>query len=339
MYLARYTVHGQSRFAIRETYEREGRYLSRELFDLGPDPEQYIVYPGGNSFYIDEEVKDVLSDEGVDPDNDALEDVFWPFVDPSIRHALRGFHSRGRGKAKRSTITPEELHYIRERLHSVDKRRLNYLRIGHLDQTQMNEIPDIFYRQLVFKSRDELEQHFMGLEWDLPPREYSSYVYSFLNLRRFFYEIYAAKMPQGLNEDKLERFFIETICHLNRDPDFWGPKVPGDWLHPYLIRYAIMFYDYPFAPSTFLQDILNEYISKRQHRSNRIWQEKTSGLKEASLAFGVSEKELRAMDRAEVTRLYRRKIQKLHPDKGGEHEDFIRLTKAYKAVLRQKPSS
>jgi hypothetical protein len=339
MYLARYTLHGQSRFAIRQTLEREGRFVSRELFDLGADPEEYIVYPGGNAFYIDDRIKDVLSGQGVDPDNDALESIFWPFLDGRIRHALRGFRNRGRGKARRSRVSPEEIRFIRDRLHVVDKRRLNYLRIGHLDQTQMNEIPDVFYRQLVFKSRDELEQHFMGLEQELPPRELSSYVYSFLNLRRFFSEIYAGKMPQGLDEDKLERFFIQTVCDLNADPAFWGPELPGDRLHPYLIRYVIMFFDYPFAPSTFLQDMLNEYVSRRQRRSQQIWQEKTGGMREASRAFDVSEQELRSMDRAEVTRLYRQKIQKLHPDKGGEHEDFIRLTRAYKAVLLQKPSS
>ncbi len=60
MYFALKTIKGGTRYFIRESY-RDGKCLrSRDLFDLGTDPSQYIVYPGGNAFYIDETVDDRL---------------------------------------------------------------------------------------------------------------------------------------------------------------------------------------------------------------------------------------------------------------------------------------
>jgi hypothetical protein len=339
MYLAWHRVRGRIRFSIRESVPgTDGVFGRRELVDLGADPERFLVYPGGNAFYVHEEIRDALGRMGVDPDHEALDDMFWPFVDPSIRHALRGFQDRRRAKRRVPGMGDEERDFIRKRVHLVDKRRLNYLRLGSIDQTRLTRVPEKFYRPLAFKSRDELEQWFMRQEMELRPREYSTYVYSFLNLRRHFYEIFAGKMPQGLDQDSLDRAFLEDICKLNRDPLFWGDEERTAFLHPYLVRYAVMFFDYPFAPSTFLQDMLNDYISRRQHRASRKMKQKMAAGSDraASRMFGVSEEELRSMSRAELISRYRKLAQKLHPDKGGSHEEFIRLTETYKVLLRRK---
>ncbi len=39
------------------------------------------------------------------------------------------------------------------------------------------------------------------------------------------------------------------------------------------------------------------------------------------------------MSGRELTRLYRQRAKNLHPDTGGEHEVFIRLTAAYEQLL------
>jgi hypothetical protein len=53
MYLAKKIVGSRTRYYIRQS-RREGRhYVSRDLLDLGTDPAQYVVYPGGNAFYKD----------------------------------------------------------------------------------------------------------------------------------------------------------------------------------------------------------------------------------------------------------------------------------------------
>ena len=52
--------------------------------------------------------------------------------------------------------------------------------------------------------------------------------------------------------------------------------------------------------------------------------------------FGVSETDLKDMSKSELTRLYRQKAHELHPDKGGEHDAFVRLCEAYKQILARK---
>jgi DnaJ-class molecular chaperone len=59
-------------------------------------------------------------------------------------------------------------------------------------------------------------------------------------------------------------------------------------------------------------------------------------MREVTTVFGVSQSKLSAMSRSALTRLYRKKAQQMHPDKGGDHEQFIELTTAYNELLRSK---
>jgi hypothetical protein len=341
MYIAYHYVQGVSRYYLRESVLREDGFAKRELLDLGSDPEDFIEYPGGNSFYIQDEIVDQLNDLGIDPSLQELEDIFWPFVDPAIRHALRGFKDRGHTRRKITEPSDAECHFIRNRLHLIDKRRYNYLRLGFTDQSKLNRISEKLYLPLLYKSRDELEQWFMLRELDLAPKEYSTYVFSFLNLRRHFYEIFAGKMPQALDQEKLDRVFMEDICALNRDASFWGDEELTTFLQPYLRRYVIMYFDYSFAPSTYLEDIINEYISRKQFESFKRARKRvkvSDSYKEASEIFELSEEELRSMSKSELTRSYRKRAQQLHPDKGGKQEDFVRLTEVYEIMMHYKSS-
>jgi DnaJ-class molecular chaperone len=42
------------------------------------------------------------------------------------------------------------------------------------------------------------------------------------------------------------------------------------------------------------------------------------------------------MSRHELTKLYRKKAKEMHPDKGGGHDSFIKLTAAYNEFLKNK---
>jgi len=64
LYLAFEKINGKTRYFIRESYRQADHFLSRDLLDLGADPASYIVYPGGNSFYIDQDVEDRLTEMG-----------------------------------------------------------------------------------------------------------------------------------------------------------------------------------------------------------------------------------------------------------------------------------
>ena len=78
MYLARRRIAGRLHYSLRESYRSGADLLFRELFDLGSAPGRYIVYPGGNAFYIDPALEDALRERGVDPAPEELETVLGP---------------------------------------------------------------------------------------------------------------------------------------------------------------------------------------------------------------------------------------------------------------------
>ena len=94
MYLARKKIKGVTNYSIRESYRDGDYFLSRELIDLGTHPGKYIIYPGGNAFYIDPVIEEKLDGLGVIPQDTDLEDIFWRFLDPSIQRALEYFRRR-----------------------------------------------------------------------------------------------------------------------------------------------------------------------------------------------------------------------------------------------------
>jgi curved DNA-binding protein CbpA len=59
-------------------------------------------------------------------------------------------------------------------------------------------------------------------------------------------------------------------------------------------------------------------------------------LGEASAIFGKTKSVLKEMSRQDLARLYRRRAQKLHPDKGGDDDKFVKLTRAYHDLLKTK---
>ena len=62
----------------------------------------------------------------------------------------------------------------------------------------------------------------------------------------------------------------------------------------------------------------------------------TVAMAEVVEIFGETEETLKAMGKSDLTKLFRRKAHELHPDKGGEHDAFVRLSEAYKQLLQRK---
>ncbi|UCD80649.1 MAG: J domain-containing protein [Desulfobacterales bacterium] len=334
MYLAAKKINGQVHYFIRESYRQAEHFLSRDLFDLGPDPTRYIIYPGGNAFYIDEVIEDRLSELETDVTPDELEDIFWRFVRPEIKRVLEPFRLRqDRHRANRRKKLPAEK--VETPLHIFDKRRVHFLKFGRADQRFIERLPQKMFRVLFNKSRDEIEQGFMDMEAALVPREYKTYTYTIFNLQQFFYESYSKNHPEMLSQEKVDAHFIKQICRLNTDRNFWGGMKTGDRLHDYLIRYVLMHFDYDYAASSFMEDYLRQFInSRRDYRPP--FKSTALTLKNASAIFGESKEALKKMSRKELARLYRRKAQQLHPDKGGNHKKFIKLTEAYHALLKTR---
>ncbi len=334
MYLASEKIDGRLYFYLRESYRAADVFLSRDLIDLGPDPARYIIYPGGNAFYIDTDIEDRLIELGAGNQLHELEDIFWRFVDPQIQRVLEPFRRREnrhrtsrRKKAAAATDSAE--------LHIFDKRRALYLKFGQSDQRHLGRVPLKYFGGLRNKSRDELEFDFMDMEAVLNPREYKIYTFTIFDLQQFFYESFAKNQPQMLNQDQVDEYFITRICRLNLDPAFWAGMPANDRLHRHLIRYVLMHFDYDYAPGTFLEDYLRQFINSRR-TYQPPFKSKTASLKEAAPILGESVEKLKQMSRRDLVRLYRRKAQELHPDKGGDHDQFVRLTEAYRDLIGRK---
>lgn len=334
MYLAHNKIKGQTHFYIRESYQQDDLFLSRNLIDLGPDPARYIIYPGGNAFYIDEVIEDRIAELGTEADPDELESIFWRFVHPEIRRRLEHFrrredlHRADRRKRRQDGA-------LGFRAHIFDKRRVHFLKFGQTDQRNIGRMPPKLFRLLHDKSRDEIEQRFMDMESVLAPREYKTYTYTIFNLQQFFYESFAKDHPQMVSQHEVDKHFIGQICRLNTDPLFWAGIECTNSLHEYLVRYVLMHFDYDYAPGSFMEDYLRHFInSRREYRPP--FKSAAVTLKKAGRIFGENREELEKMSRKELTRLYRRMAQELHPDKGGDHDKFVSLTEAYHAVLQTK---
>jgi hypothetical protein len=334
VYLARKIIKEVPHYSIRESYREGDHFLSRDLIDLGTDPGEHIVYPGGNAFYIDPVIEDRLDELGATFQDHELEDIFWRFLDPRIQRALEHFRHRG-ALSRKSRKTEERSAKAEPALHIFDKRRLHYLKFGRMEQGYLWLVPDKFFRILRNKSRDEIEQQFLDMEQQLHSREYKAYAYVIFDMHRFFTESFSKKRPQYLKQSDVDAYFIEGICGLNQDRTFWAGMPTGNSLHAYLIRYLFMYFDYDFEPRSWVEDYIRNFINSRRDYRPPFNVEETA-LKEAGSIFGESKEVLKQMSRQQLIRLFRRRAQMLHPDKGGDQEKFVRLTHAYHLLLRTK---
>ena len=331
MYLAEKHINGETHYFIRESYPADGIYLSRNLLNLGRHPERLVEYPGGNAYYVSESVVDALASSAKMFDPEEVEDLFWRFVRPDIRHAQEHFRHRGRTRSDKKRATPEPS----PRPHLFDRRRVHFLRYGQMDQGGIGRVSPKLFQALEHKSRDEIEQYFMASERILKPHEIKSYVFVIFDMQRHFAESFAKTMPQALDQRAVDTFFIQEICRLNDDLKFWGGNATGDRLHEYLIRYVIMFFDSEYGRSRHLEDLLWSWVNRnREYRPPPSARPMSMG--EASTVFGMPESELRQMNRRELARVFRKKARECHPDQGGDPEAFIKLSEAYQGLRERK---
>ena len=199
MYLAHKIINGMAHYFIRESYRDGDLFGSRDLFDLGTNPAAYIIYPGGNSFYIDEVVEEALSAAGCEPTHAEMDELFWGFLKPRIKRKLESFRHREttyRKPGRDFSGNPASAYHI------FDKRRLFFIRTGQAQPDERRQVPSRFFNMLYNKSRDEIEQEFIRMESILPSHEYKSYVYAIFDVRKFFMESFADKIPHFLDQRK-----------------------------------------------------------------------------------------------------------------------------------------
>ncbi len=336
MYLARKEIGlRHHHYILRESYLSGGIFCSRDLEDLGRDPGRFIVYSSETSFHIDEDLLRRLQDKGAAASDSELEELLFPFVDPYIKNRLQPFRNRHKYRSWQpaaETLRNRALHET----HAIDRRRLHFLRLGRTSVETVDK-SQALYIILLDKSRDEIEQLILAQEQVLPPREYQQYLFTIFALERFFPESFARSIPQALDCERLDILFVEEVCRLAVDPTFWQGVLPFDCLPPYLVRYLIMYFDAaPEEPMGWAR-FARFTRSRRSYRSTSAADSGRMSRQQAFTIFGFSGEQLAGLRKKDLTRLYRQKAHELHPDKGGNTEQFILLTAAYEELLPSLP--
>ena len=217
VYLKRKRRKNQDHYIISESYHEDGIWKYRELMDLGADPAEYIVYPGGNAFYIKESLEETLTERATDFSYDELEVLFLSFLKPRIRRVVE-FFQRPNTKEKRwKAMNSETLYQYQNRLHDFDKRRLHYLRYGRIDIGKLEGRSWPFLNVLLEKSRDEIEHVIQCMEASLSAREIRPYLYTALNLQTHFRHLLSRFQPAALDPEKVNDHFVKDLFRLNRD--------------------------------------------------------------------------------------------------------------------------
>lgn len=323
MYLARTLNRRPTRYILRQSVNKGGTIVSRDLFDLGSDPSHYIVYPGGNAYYYTEALTDALDAQGIVSPDDALDRVLWDFLHPRIQRVISAFE---RKSSHRPLISAEAV----ERLHIFDRRRAYYLKTGR-SLPHGARLPPAILRHLVNRSRDEIEQRFLWEENILPTREQAPYVYTIFDLKGFFR--HTGERLEPLDVPDLDLYFTDKLCDLNADVKFWAGMPNTVALHPYLQRYATMFFDTTILRPSVERDHMRDFINR--HRAYRPPPSIHKKIQLTEKLFGVSWKQLKMMNRSALKRLYRRRVMRLHPDHGGNKQHFIQLTASYRHLLQR----
>jgi len=335
MYLATLTRGQTKHYEIRQSLPGDDhRYLEYQVvFDLGGDPGRYIERLSDDICYFSAELEERLQQETSEDASLILEELLWNFLPAEEQTRLSIF--RHRGKARVSALSERERSAIEKDIHLFDRRRLYYLRYGGVDQSRIFRLNPKLYRPLLNKCRDEREFYLLDLEKALQHNELRTYVFAIFDLQRHFTESFSATMPEALNQTDIADFFIEEICSLNDDKSFWRTGTGGTSLHDHLIRYMIMFFDHGYGRRSLFDDFVREFMGRHRAFS---WPEKKPAVStgQAEKIFQRKWQKLQKMSRRELTRLYRERAKELHPDSGGNHEQFIELNGAYASLMARK---
>ncbi|MBL4902853.1 DnaJ domain-containing protein [Desulfocapsa sp. AH-315-G09] len=308
-------------------------FRTSKLFDLGTEPEEFLHYPNDTCFQLDTDlVYRIEKLCGRDMETE-LEHLLWPFVDPTVQRKMDHFFFRGAGQVRLQKGS-KLLSFDGQAPHVFDKRRLHFLRFGSTNQGRIFQMPPRLEAKLLDRSRDELEQFFLKEEAELRETEFKTYLYTALNLQKHFTENFARRFPQALPAEKIDNTFVKELCLLNDDKNFWQERTDFSKLPDYLIRYLILFFDsIPRRNRGFEQAAEFQGQYRQFHRPERKY---TVSKDEIATLFGESAETLRKADKKEIIRLYRQKAKSIHPDTGGDHEEFVKLTEAYEELLRSK---
>lgn len=328
MYLATNHIPSTS-YQLRHSVAVKGEgFRSVLVFDLGRDPSGHFDIFEERTVLFHDDLLEAVEKYCPGQSENLLEELLRPFFPRELLFRNHPFHNRIHRE-----ITPfsdEERKAVEEQVHEFDRRRLYFIRYGAVDQARLYRLHEKCCRPLLGQSRDEREQFFAAEEQAVSPGEYLRYLHATLQLHRFFNESFAPSFPEALDRTTLSDHFVDQLCALNRDATFWQHKSEApaaDCLHPHLARYLIMFFDHQPRVHSFGADFARQFMGN--HRRFH-WPKRTEEKQQQAAAlFGKSFEELRKLHKKELSRLFRKKAKELHPDHGGDPQQFIDLTDLY----------
>lgn len=338
MYLAKLTNGPITTYQLRQSYRKtneDSAFGFRIIYDLGQDPRQFFKIINEYIVLFDDKLLDAVSAAGVKDGEYLLEQLFLRFLPREARRRIELFESRSSHRP--IPLTAEERMAIDRQVHIFDRRRLYYLRYGAVDQSRLARMHEKCCRPLLEKSRDEREYLFADQEAVLSPGVYLQYVYAIFNVQKHFRQSFAPWFPEALDRDEVADHFLAEICALNGDSRFWQGDLPGGILHSHLRRYVIMFFDYSPTIRSFEAEFVKAFVSgHRRFRWPKRMRMPTQSPEKITKIFTTPYEELKKLTGKQLTRLYRKKAMALHPDRGGNHDEFIELTEVYEFLRRMK---
>lgn len=334
MYLATIRCGTSSTYQIRQSYldPATDTFQHRVIFDLGEDPADHMECMGEAVVFFSSELEQAVRRYTSFDADTLLEKLLWKFLPQETRERLSRFDRADRYVPRPLSLQDREK--INRQIHIFDRRRLYYLYYGAIDQSRLFTMRETAYRPLLDQSRDEREYYFAEMEKVLETGEYRNYIYAIFNLHTYFTVSYALYLPEALPQDEVADHFVASLCRLNSSPSFWQKKPQWHSLHPHLVRYLVMFFDFAPRNRTFAEEYIRQFMNS--HRTFR-WPERKTKLSDERITkiFGRSLANLKKMTPKELRRLYRKKAMELHPDQGGDHDRFVELTEVYNLLLQR----
>jgi hypothetical protein len=336
LYLRRVRFEDGDHYIIRESFRDDGCWKFTDLMDLGRNPEAFIEYAGGNGFWFSAALEEKLRAAGTDYSSGDLERLFLPFLNPHIRRIVENFQARRLVQRCRGKYSQSELLQRQGQLHFFDKRRMHFLRCGRVDIGDLEGRPWKFLDILLEKSRDEIEHIIEGMENVLRPHEMRPYLFTALELQACFPQHVLRNHPLALDQTQVDDCFLDALCCLNNDAKFFAgvDSHNATSLHPYLSKYVILYFD-----SSFERNGWSEQFEEFQ-RWNQFYKKmpavKRTDVKSACQILGITNEDVLKMHRKDLIRMYRKKAKELHPDRGGDKESFIQMTRAFECLLETK---
>ena len=139
-----------------------------------------------------------------------------------------------------------------------------------------------------------------------------------------------------MDPDTMDEAFLAEVCRLQDDGSLFTDGDSRDGLEPALVRYVIMHFDNEFRAPHAEWDYVQDFMRRHRRHRKSMGRRPRLPLEEACGLLDISQEDFQRLSLRQLAQHYRKKALECHPDQGGSHEQFIKLTRVYKDLLARK---